>query len=173
MEKKFKQWIERSSKILKQRIDENNTDFTDLEQELELRKEMYSSFEKKVERSKITKSKILGDYVLVGCNSSDAVSGYVGVLNLSSEEYQIKATWIIEGHKEQIGYGLLIDNILCLNFSYEAGNNIYDGVVVFHFLSESCIHGVWTEQIHDALGFEMGRKLKSKKINPLNLFGLN
>jgi hypothetical protein len=173
MEKKFKQWIEKSSKVLNQRIDENNTDFTDLEEELELRKELYSSFEGKEKRDKITKNTILGDYSLVGGNSSDAPSGYVGVLNLSREEYQIKATWIIEGHKEQIGYGLMMDNILCLNFSYEAGSNIFDGLVAFHFLTDSCIYGVWTEQINDALGFEMGRKLKSKKINPLNLFGMN
>lgn len=173
MEKKFKQWIEKSSKILKQRIDEINIDSTDLEEELELRKELYLSLEKKQIAPRFTKNNILGDYALVGCNSSDAISGYVGVLNLSREQYQIKATWIIEGHKEQMGYGLLIDNILCLNFSYEAGNNIYDGIVAFHFLSDSCIYGVWTEQINDAEGFEMGRKLSSKKINPLNLFGMN
>ena len=55
MENKFKQWIERSSKILKQRIDENNTDLTDLEEELELRKEMYSSFENKEKEVRLPK----------------------------------------------------------------------------------------------------------------------
>ncbi|WP_297814921.1 hypothetical protein [uncultured Polaribacter sp.] len=166
-------WMEKSSSILKQRIRENKFNAVDFEEELLVREELYRTTQHNKLGPEITRKTIEGEYLVVGCNSTDAVSGYIGVLTLSREEHQIRASWLIEGYKEQNGYGLLFGNILCLNFNYESGINEYDGIVAYHFMTNECIGGLWTEQISDTIGYEMGRKLAYVKKDPLDYFGIN
>lgn len=173
MEEQFRMWMEKSSSILKERMKENKINAVDFKRELQVREDLYEKVRQSDLGPEVSKNSVEGEYLVIGCNSTDAVSGYVGTLTLSREENQIRASWLIEGYKEQIGYGMLFGNVLCLNFSYEAGLNEYDGVVAYHFLTDDCIGGLWTEQISDTIGYEMGRKLPYVKKDPLRFFGIN
>lgn len=173
MEEQFKMWMEKSSSILKQRMKENKFNAIDFERELHLRESLYEKVKESDLGPEVSKKSVEGEYLIIGSNTIESASGYVGTLTLTREENQIKATWLIEGYKEQIGYGLLFGNVLCLNFSYEAGLNEYDGLVAYHFLTNECIGGLWTEQISDTIGYEMGRRLPYVKKDPLRYFGMN
>jgi hypothetical protein len=175
MKNKIENWLEESVKVLKNRIEneKEKENSAHLLAELKARELCVEKIKKTSYGPKITKSSISGTYDILGKNSNEAFLGYVGVMSLTHQENQVRATWLIEGKVTHYGYGLIYNNFLCLNFCYEAGDVERYGVVMYEFLTEDCISGEWTEEIHDSIGSEFGRKISSDNIDPLDFFGMN
>jgi hypothetical protein len=161
MESKRKEWLDKSLEILKKKMTNRGTDIVALELEMEKRKSLFSSLKKSHQRSPISKQSIAGQYHVVGSHADNNFKGYEGLLSLSYEKDQIRATWQIENEELHCGYGMIFSNVLCLNFSYEVKEAVFHGIVAYEFLSEDTISGIWTEQIIDSLGMEFGRKLSN------------
>lgn len=159
MESKRKEWLEKSLEILERKMTSRGTDLVALELEMEKRKFLCNSLKKSHEGPPISKQSIAGQYHVVGSHADNNFKGYEGLLSLSYEKHQIRATWQIENEELHCGYGMIFSNVLCLNFSYEVKEVVFHGIVAYEFLSENTISGTWTEQITDSLGMEFGRKL--------------
>ena len=161
MERKRKEWLEKSLEILENKMTKRGAESDALEFEMEKRKSLFKSLTESNQVSPITKQSIAGQYCVVGNLADNNFKGYKGLLNLYYEEHQIRATWQIENDELHYGYGMIFNNVLCLNFSYEVKEEEFYGIVAYEFLSEDIISGIWTEQIIDSLGMEFGRKLSS------------
>ena len=159
MERKRKEWLEKSLEILEKKMTRRGADLVALELEMEKRKTLFNSFKKSHQVPPISKKSIVGQYHVVGSHAVNNFKGYEGLLSLSYEKHQIRATWQIENEELHCGYGMIFSNVLCLNFSYEVKEAVFHGIVAYEFLSEDSISGIWTEQIIDSLGMEFGRKL--------------
>jgi hypothetical protein len=161
MERKRKEWLEKSLEILEKKMTKRGADFVALELEMEKRKSLFNSFKKSHQAPPISKQSITGQYHVVGNHADNNFKGYEGLLSLFYEEDQIRATWQIEKEEVHSGYGMIFSNVLCLNFSYEVKEVLFHGIVAYEFLSDDTISGIWTEQIIESLGVEFGRKLSS------------
>lgn len=171
MHPKVSKWLEQSSKLLRARITKIAKSDRQFEDELELRRTCIDTSE--VLFPSVTNTSIEGVYQIIGANSDSAEQGYFGTLSLKFSENKIHATWLIEGEDTQSGYGILLNNILSIQFVYEQENKEYFGVVSYEFLTNSVISGIWVEEHSDEIGVEFGRKLPIETIDPLKYFGFN
>lgn len=171
MNLKLSKWLELSTRLLKARIDglkENSGQFVE---ELNLRREAVSEA---IEfKSELSIQDIEGAYQIIGANSENAEQGYTGMLTLRLDDNKVYANWLIEGEDMQTGFGMYIDKVLTLHFSYENDGVEYIGVVSYQFLSKNIISGKWVEEASDSVGIEMGRKLPVESVDPLKYFGFN
>jgi hypothetical protein len=159
--------------ILEERIFLEKEDAVSLGEELAARKKEFANTTKQQLEKPITRAGILGTYHLVGKNSAEDKSSYVGLLSLHLEEGQIRATWLLEEIDVHYGYGFLHERLLVLNFMYASEGQEYKGVVAYEFLTNEIITGTWTEETNTAIGMEFGRKLPLEKIDSLQFFGKN
>ncbi len=173
MKTRVKKWFDESVKVLTTRIESKKEKSEDLLAELEARKKSFEKIKEASSGPQITKESISGVYHILGKNSSEEFQGYIGDMSITYQENQIRATWLIEGKVTHYGYGFIHNNMLCLNFCYEAGNIDRYGVVMYEFFSEDCMGGVWTEEVNDSIGCEFGRRISTENTDPLDYFGLN
>ena len=171
MHPKISFWLEKSTAILQDRILHNSKDANSFTKELNKRRAMIG--EVKNLFPKVHPRAIAGSYQIIGANSETAEKGYVGVLSLKYEENRIFATWLIEGADVQTGFGLLHQNVLSINFTYEQEGTEYTGLVSYEFLSNEILSGFWVEEGTDEVGVEFGRKLPLETGDPLQFFGFN
>jgi hypothetical protein len=171
MDLKKSKWLSYSTKFLKSRIGLDSKKEKPFIEELNLRREAVSdSLDLFLT---LTPEAIEGVYQVVGANSENDVQGYFGILTLKYDDNRIFATWLIEGEDTQRGFGLLLNNILSINFVYEQDDIEYTGLVSYEFLSYEIISGTWVEEDSDQIGVEFGRKLSIKTVNPIQYFGFN
>ncbi|WP_420572675.1 hypothetical protein [Kordia sp.] len=95
---------------------------------------------------------IVGTYKISGVNQDIHRTTYAGILHLSlNENERVIARWSI-GNDSQImhGIGFYKDNILVINFQYEATNaKVFKGVVVYRVLNSNILDGFWSEKHGD------------------------
>ena len=171
MHPKISKWLSVSTRLLQARISfdvEKSKQFTE---ELNLRREEVSISE--VFFPSVNYKSIQGTYQVIGANSENEEHGYFGVLTLLEEDNRMYATWLVEGQDTQTGFGLLLNNVLSINFVYEQDGSEYTGLVSYEFLSKSILTGVWVEEGTNTTGIEFGRKLPVQTEDPLKYFGLN
>jgi hypothetical protein len=173
MNKKLKENKVLSIAILEKRISLDKKEAISLEEELMERKNKFANLTQQQLEKPITRVGIVGDYHIVGKNSSEDETSYVGLLSLHLDEDQIRATWLVEETDVHYGYGFLHERILILNFMYLSEGQEYKGIVAYEFLTNEIITGTWTEEMNPKIGTECGRKLPLEKINPLYFFGKN
>lgn len=172
MHPKLSYWLEKSSGILKDRISRATKEETkSYSDELNIRRELIKNSTSLF--PDVTEEMVVGHYQIVGANSSNTNVGYNGILTLVKFENRIQATWQLEGSDIQTGFGLLMNNILSLNFNYEIHGKHYTGLVTYEFLSDRIVSGVWVEEGNDEIGVEFARKLPVKYDDPLKYFGIN
>ncbi len=173
MNKKLRANKTSAIQMLEERISMKKEDAVSLGKELVARKNKFANLKEKEEKKPITRAGILGTYHLVGKNSSEDETSYVGLLSLHLDEGQIRATWLVEKTDLHYGYGFLHGRVLILNFMYSSEGQEYKGIVAYEFLTNEIITGTWTEEINTAIGVEFGRKLPLEKIDSLHFFGKN
>jgi hypothetical protein len=159
--------------LLEDRISLKEKDAVFLKEELVARKKEFANAIARPVLEPITRVGIVGSYHLIGKNSSEDETSYVGLLSLHLDEDQIRATWLVEETDVHYGYGFLHERILILNFMYLSEGQEYKGIVAYEFLTNEIITGTWTEEMNPKIGTECGRKLPLEKINPLYFFGKN
>ena len=171
MHPKISFWLEKSTAILQDRILDKDANTTQFSEEINKRREVIA--EAKNLFPQVHSRAIVGNYQIIGANSKTAEKGYIGLLSLKYEENRIFATWLIEGADVQTGFGLLHQNILSINFTYEQEGIEYTGLVSYEFLSNEILSGFWVEEGTDEVGVEFGRKLLLETGDPLQFFGFN
>jgi len=106
---------------------------------------------------------IIGDYRVFGYNPYDVnnQNEYQGNLRLEKNKNTIKARWRFEqGKQGHEGVGMLKNNILGIQFWYKnLSDKIENGIVLYEFIGNNVIRGVWTGKGTNELGFEEGRKI--------------
>lgn len=171
MDSKLSNWLSVSTRLLQARISSDSKKEKQFIEELNLRRETVSdSLDLFL---MLTPESIEGVYQVIGANSENAEQGYLGVLTLKYDDSKIFATWLIEGEDTQTGFGLLLNNILSINFVYEQDDIEYTGLVSYEFLSDKIISGKWVEEGTDQVGIELGRKLAVETTGPLKYFSFN
>lgn len=172
MHEKLSVWLEKSTEILQDRITRGKAeDTTPYIEELNIRRELISN-QNDLYPSVSIKS-IVGHYHLIGANSLNTNVGYMGILTLVEFENRIEATYQLEGADLQTGFGLLLNNILSLNFNYEIHGKKYTGLVSYEFVSNKIVSGIWVEDGNDEIGVEFARKIPIESNDPLQFFGIN
>lgn len=119
---------------------------------------------------------VCGVYEIAGGNPDFEESYYTGLLNIDLINNQIEASWLIEAEQHQTGYGFVFNNTLIIHFSYISEQEVYNGVVAFHFVTADILIGKWTEEIAIENAFEMGRKLTPDELGesyPEDFFSVN
>ena len=119
---------------------------------------------------------ICGVYEIAGGNPDIKESYYTGLLNIDLVSNQIEASWLIEGEQHQTGYGFVFNNTLIIHFNYMSDEDLYNGIVAYHFVTPDIIIGKWTEEVAIENAFEMGRKLMSNELgesSPEDFFSVN
>ena len=119
---------------------------------------------------------ICGVYEVVGGNPDMSDSFYTGLLTIDLVSNQIEATWLIEGEQHQTGYGFVFNNTLVIHFSYFHEQELFNGIVAYHFLTPDSVIGKWTEEIAIENAFEMGRRLTYEELGeeyPEDYFSVN
>lgn len=96
----------------------------------------------------MTVADLVGEYSIIGSNQDDSDQNYKGVLSLTLDEHRrIIAKWLIHNEQEQYGTGFFKDNILVINFTYNADDaSVYNGVVVYRCLTKDILDGFWSEE---------------------------
>jgi hypothetical protein len=172
MHKKISVWLDKSTRILQDRIARDKTeDTSSYIEELNIRRELVSN--QKDLYPPVSIKSIVGHYHLIGANSSNTDVGYMGILTLVEYENRIEATYQLEGSDVQTGFGLLLNNILSLNFNYEIHGKKYTGLVSYEFVSTKIVSGIWVEEGNDEIGVEFARKIPIENTDPLQFFGFN
>ena len=119
---------------------------------------------------------VCGMYNIVGGNPDSQESYYTGLLHIDLISNQIEASWLIEGEQHQTGYGFVFNNTLVIHFNYMAEEELFNGIVAYHFLTPDILIGKWTEEIAIENAFEMGRKLAPDELGepyPEDIFSAN
>lgn len=171
MHPKISRWLASSTKLLQARISSDSVTSKQFIEELNLRREAVSNI--KTLFPSVTFTSIEGVYQVIGANSENAVQGYSGILTLTHDDNRIFASWLLEGTDVQTGFGVLLNNVLSVNFVYEQEGIEYTGLVSYEFLSDRLLSGIWIEQGTSTTGVEFGRKLPVAIEDPLKYFGLN
>lgn len=115
----------------------------------------------------MTINDIIGDYFIEGTNQDESNETYHGVLSLSLDENsRIVAQWRI-GDNIQNGTGFYKDQILVINFNYQAQDNkTYKGVAVYRCLNKGILDGFWSEKHGNPLylGTEFCSRIKREEL---------
>lgn len=171
MHLKISKWLSISTRLLQARISSDTVKAKQFIEELNLRREVVET--SNVLFPSVNSKSIEGTYQVIGANSENEEQGYLGVLTLVEEDNRIFATWLIEGQDTQSGFGLLLNNVLSINFVYEQDGTEYTGLVTYEFLSNDILSGIWVEEGTNTTGVEFGRKLHVQIEDPLKYFGIN
>lgn len=163
----LKHWYQKSKQALEHRISKEN--------ELKKRYQLYKHADHNPD-FRINMVNVCGVYEIVGGNPDIKESYYSGLLNIDLISNQIEASWLIEGEQHQTGYGFVFNNTLVINFCYEYEQEVYNGVVAYHFVTPDVLIGKWTEEEAIDNAFEMGRKLTPDELgeeHPEDYFSVN
>ncbi|MGY5351374.1 hypothetical protein ACXGQW_02170 [Wenyingzhuangia sp. IMCC45533] len=166
-DQKIKHWYEKSKQALAHRKNKK--------QELLKRLDLYENASQHQEFS-VNMVNVCGVYEIVGGNPDIKDSYYVGLLNIDLISNQIEASWLIEGDQHQTGYGFVFNDTLVIHFSYMVEEELFNGIVAYHFLTPDIVIGKWTEEVAIENAFEMGRKLTPKELGepyPEDFFSAN
>ncbi|WP_157359360.1 hypothetical protein [Wenyingzhuangia fucanilytica] len=119
---------------------------------------------------------VCGIYNIAGGNPDSKDSYYTGLLHIDLINNQIEASWLIEGEHHQTGYGFVFNNTLVIHFNYLADDELFNGIVAYHFITPEIVIGKWTEEVAIENAFEMGRKLSPDELGepyPEDIFSAN
>lgn len=110
---------------------------------------------------------LLGTYLVEGVNPDEEKTTYEGILELTTyNNKEISAKWKIGEEQEQFGQGYIKKDKLIVDFYY------YDdylkkcnGQVIYSFLDNQILQGVWTEENSVSHGKENCYRINHNQIH--------